>query len=141
VGDVVWALSNPDWEIVESANDHCYVHVTTPGASTLTAHFTVSDCGEMERGFDINAGYFGVEEQEPLDVQVYPNPTKGTLHIEAEGIEIVRLTNMMGQVLEIRDCGHSDSVMLDLNGYARSVYLLEIKTDKGTAKKRVILCR
>lgn len=141
VGDVVWALSNPDWEIVESANDHCLIHVTTPGASTLTANFTVADCGEIVRSFEINAGYFGVEEQEGHEVQVYPNPTKGTLHIEAEGIESVRLLDMMGQVLEMRDCGHSDSVTLDLNGYARSVYLLEIKTDKWTTKKRVILCR
>ena len=141
VGDVVWALSNPDWEIVESASDHCVIHVTTPGYCMLTANFTVADCGEMARSFDINAGYFGVEEQENHEVQVYPNPTKGTLHIEAEGIESIRLIDMMGQVLEMRDCGHSDSVILDLNGYAKSVYLLEIKTDNGLAKKRVILCR
>lgn len=141
VGAVVWALSNPDWEIVESANDHCVVHVTTPGFSTLTATFTVSYCGEMTRSFDINAGYFGVEEQENHEVQVYPNPTKGTLHIEAEGIESVRLINMMGLVLEMCECSRSDSVVLDLNAYAGSVYLLEIKADKWITKKRVFLCR
>ena len=74
-------------------------------------------------------------------MQVYPNPTKGTLYIEAEGIESVRLIDMMGQVLEMRECSRSDSVVLDLNAYAGSVYLLEIKADKWITKKRVFLCR
>jgi hypothetical protein len=140
-GDVLWSLANPQWLFLETANDHCRILVTTPGTNTLKASFTAEQCGLMERTFEINAGYFDVEEQAVHDVQVYPNPTKGTLHIEAEGIESVRLVDMIGQVLEMRDCGHSDSVMLDLNGYARAVYLLEIKTDKGVVKKRVVLCR
>jgi len=141
VGNVVWSLSNPNWQIVESANDHCLVHVATSGTSTLTASFTVAECGEIERDFVINAGYFGVDEHETNEVQVYPNPTKGTLHVEAKGIESVRLVNMMGQVLEMRDCGHSNNVELNIGGYVPSVYLLEIKTDNGIVKKRVTLCR
>lgn len=141
VGNVVWSLSNPNWQIVESANDHCLVHVATSGTSTLTASFTVAECGEIERDFVINAGYFGVDEHETNEVQVYPNPTKGTLHVEAKGIESVRLVNIMGQVLEMRDCGHSNNVELNIGGYVPSVYLLEIKTDNGIVKKRVTLCR
>jgi hypothetical protein len=61
--------------------------------------------------------------------------------VEAEGIESVRLTNMMGQVLEAREYGQSDSVVLNLNSYSPSVYLLEIKTIYGIAKKQLVLCR
>jgi hypothetical protein len=141
VGNVAWSLSNPDWQVIESANDHCLIHVSTPGATTLTATFTALDCGEMEREIVINAGYFGVEEQETHDVQVYPNPTKGTLHVEAEDIQNVRLVNMMGQVLESLECPRGNHIEMNLVGYAPSVYLLEIKTDKGMVKKRVVLCR
>ena len=74
-------------------------------------------------------------------MQVYPNPTKGTLTIEAEGIENIRLVDMMGQVLETYEGGHSDSVRLNLNSYKPSVYLLEVKTYKGVVKQRVVLCR
>jgi hypothetical protein len=95
----------------------------------------------MEREIVINAGYLGVEEQETHDVQVYPNPTKGTLHIEAEDIQNVRLVNMMGQVLESLECPRGNHIEMNLVGYAPSVYLLEIKTDKGMVKKRVVLCR
>ena len=138
--NVEWSISNPEWQIVESHDTYCLMLVSTPGSAVLMASFSTSSCGEMERQIAINAGFFGIDEY-GVEVNVYPNPTKGTLTIEAEGIESIRLTNMMGQVLEMRDCGRSDSVVLNLNGYAPSVYLLEIKTDSGTVKKRVVLYR
>ena len=138
---VSWSLSNSDWQIVESGSGFCRVLVTTPGTAILTARFQVEECGEMERTFVINAGFFDVEEMEGRKVQVYPNPTKGTVHIETEGIESVRLTNMMGQVLEMREFGRADSLELNLSGYVPSVYLLEIKTAYGVVKRRVVVCR
>ena len=138
--DIVWSLSNSDWQIIEAQDNYCRIFVTTPGTSTLTASFRTPDCGEIVREFVINAGFFGVGEQ-ALEVNVFPNPTKGTVTVEAEGIESIRLTNMMGQVLEVRECDRSDSVMLNLNGYAPSIYLLEIKTVNGAVKKRLVLCR
>ena len=138
---MVWILSNSDWQIVESGIGFCRVLVTTPGTAILTAHFQVEECGEMERTFVINAGFFDVEEMEGRKVQVYPNPTKGTVHIEAEGIESIRLTNMMGQVLEVREYGRADSLELNLSGFVPSVYLLEIKTAYGVVKRRVVVCR
>ena len=138
--DIVWRLSNSDWQIIEAQDNYCRIFVTTPGTSTLTASFRTPDCGEIVREFVINAGFFGVGEQ-ASEVNVFPNPTKGTVTVEAEGIESIRLTNMMGQVLEVRECDRSDSVMLNLNGYAPSIYLLEIETMNGTAKKRLVLCR
>ena len=139
-GDVNWSLSNADWQIWEAQDNYCRVLVTTPGTVTLTASFRTPECGEIVRAFEINAGFFGVGEQ-ALEVNVFPNPTKGTVTVEAEGIESVRLTDMMGQVLEMRHCDHSDSILLNLNGYTPSVYLLEIKTINGTVKKRLVLCR
>lgn len=139
-GPVTWSLSNLNWQIIEQGNDFCRILVTTSGTATLIARFNTVECGESECLFEINAGFFGVDDMQN-EVRVFPNPTKGTVTIEAEGIESLRLTNMMGQVLEMRECDGSDSVMLNLNGYTPSVYLLEIKTNYGIAKKRLILCR
>ena len=85
--------------------------------------------------------HFGVDEQEAVKVMVYPNPTRYSVTIEAEGIERLRMTNMMGQVLNVRECDGSDSVVLNLSGYTPSVYLLEVKTINGVAKKRLVLYR
>ena len=141
VGNITWNLSNPDWQIVEANQNYCLVFVTTPGTATLSGSFRTSECGIVERSFEINAGFFGVDNHEAITAKVYPNPTKDQVTIEAEGIESVRLTNMMGQVLEARECDRSESVVLNLNGYSPSVYLLEIKTVYGIAKKQLVLCR
>ena len=139
-GPVTWSLSNPDWQIVEQGDGYCRVLVTTPGTSLLIARFNVEECGEMERTFEIGAGFFGVDDIQD-EVRVFPNPTRGSVTVEAEGIESFRLTNMMGQVLEMRECDGSDRVVLNLKGYTPSVYLLEVKTAYGIAKKRLVLCR
>lgn len=139
-GGITWSLANPEWQIVEAQDNYCRIFVGTPGTNTLTAAFITPECGELRRDFEINAGFFGVGEQ-ALEVTVFPNPTKGTVTVEAEGIECVRLTNMLGQVLEQREFDRSDSVILSLAGYVPSVYLLEIKTVNGMVKKRVVLCR
>ena len=140
VGDVSWSLTNPDWVVVESQIGYCRIAVTTPGEAILKANFQTSSCGAMERQFEIHAGFFDIEEH-GIEVNIYPNPTKGTVHIEAEGIESVRLTNMMGQTLNWVECDHSNSTTLNLNGFPPSVYMLEIETVNGMVKRRVVVCR
>ena len=140
-GSITWSLSNSDWLIVDALNNYCMVYVTTPGSATLSAHFTMPECGEVERYFEINAGFFGIGDHDVVAVNVYPNPTNGTLTVEAEGIESIRLTNMMGQVLDWREYDRSDAVTLNLKDFTPSVYLLEIKTVDGMVKKRVMVSR
>ena len=95
----------------------------------------------MERTFNINAVYFGVDDHQEMEVRIFPNPTRGTLTVEAEGIKRVRVIDMMGQTLEVQECGKQDQTTLNLNALAPSVYILEIETVNGMVKKRVIVCR
>lgn len=141
VGDVTWSLTNPDWRILDNDAVSCRILVTTPGSGLLLANFSVADCGEMERQFPINAGFFGVDDHQVVEAQIYPNPTKGTVTVEAYGIEQIRIVNMMGQVLEVTEGLNQDQVTLNLSHYTPSVYLIEIKTVTGMAKKRVVVCR
>ena len=140
-GSVSWTLSNDDWRIMETGENYCLVYVTTPGSGTLLANFTLPDCGEVERAFEINAGFYGIGDHDVFTTNIYPNPTNGMLTVEAEGIESIRLTNMMGQVLDWREYNRSNTASLNLHGYAPSVYMLEIKTINGMVKKRVMVSR
>lgn len=138
-GEVAWSVSNPLWQILVSDNDSCCLFVGSPGSALLEARFMTS-CGWVVRSFAINAVFYDVDEQESL-VSVYPNPTKGTLIIEAIGIKSIRLTDMMGQTLDWRETERNDQVVIDMSDYAPSVYLLEIRTINGIAKKRVVVCK
>ena len=138
-GDIVWSISNSNWRIVETNDNYCRVFVGTPGTAILEAQFTTPSCGLVSRSFEINAGFFGVGDHDAVVADIYPNPTKGMLTVEAEGIESIRLTDMLGQVLDWREYDRSNTVVLNLNGFASSVYLLEIKTVNGMVKKRVMV--
>ncbi|MCR5659646.1 MAG: T9SS type A sorting domain-containing protein, partial [Bacteroidales bacterium] len=75
----------------------------------------------------------GVEEDGPSTglgtFAVWPNPTKGLLHIEGEGILKVELYNLHGQRLLRKE--NADNI--DLNDVEKGVYFLVI-SDKNGAK-------
>ena len=139
---VEWSIEGADWQLQPLGIARCLVYVNSIGTAVLHARITNELCSnEVEVLLPINATHFGVEDNHAMEVTVYPNPTRNTVTIEAVGIEKICLTNMMGQVLEMREYGGQDSVVLNLDGYTPSVYLLEIKTINGVAKKRLILYR
>lgn len=139
---VEWSLEGANWQLRPLGMARCLVYVSSIGTAVLHARISNELCSnEFEVVLPINSTYFGVEENDVVVVKVYPNPTRYSVTIEAEGIENVRLLNMMGQVLDMRECDGSDSVVLNLSGYTPSVYLLEVKTVKGVAKKRLVLYR
>lgn len=140
IGDIEWTLSNPEWRVLMSAADSCRILAATPGTAILTARFETATCGMMERHFEIHAGFFGLDEN-GMEVSIYPNPTKGTLTIEAEGIKSVRLVNMIGQTLDWIETDHADHLTMQLSSFPPSVYLLEIDTVNGLVKRRVVVCR
>ena len=140
LGDVVWSLSNPRWQIISNDNTHCSIYVNEPGTATLEAQYLTSTCGLVTRSITINGGFYDVDELSE-EAKVYPNPTQGSVTIEADGIERVRVINMLGQCMCLQEFVGEDSVVVSLNGYAPSVYLLEIKTKHGMLKKSVVVCK
>lgn len=140
LGSVIWNLSNPEWSIVGSDANSCRVLVTTPGSGVLRANF-LADCGEMKRQLTIHAGFYDVAEYQSVEAHVFPNPTQGQVTVEAEGIESVRVIDMLGQTLDKIAGEGSDRLTFDIQAFKPSIYLLEIKTVKGTAMERLVLCR
>lgn len=69
---------------------------------------------------------------------VYPNPTSGTITIEAEDIEAISIYNMLGEMLfEISASGNH--IEYDLGPQKDGVYLVKIQTKKGMVTKRVMV--
>lgn len=139
--DVDWTLSNPDWIILDHDAVSCRILVTTPGVATLSAHFIVEDCGEMERTLTIRAGFFDTEEHGLVKAKVFPNPTNGSLMVEAEDIKSVRVVDMMGQTMLQKHYVGTNLITLQIGNLPPSVYLVETKTDSGLSSCRVVLCK
>ncbi|MBQ6305597.1 MAG: C10 family peptidase [Bacteroidales bacterium] len=69
----------------------------------------------------------GVTETSENAIQVWPNPTKGLLHIEAQDIDKLEIRNLLGQlVLEARK-----AEILSLEGLEKGVYFLIARNKNG----------
>ena len=77
----------------------------------------------------------GVDENETR-MKVYPNPTKGVVSIEAEGMMEVSVYNTLGQCVLQQNVA-DEQVVLDLHDVASGLYLLRVMTDEGIFSKRV----
>ena len=69
---------------------------------------------------------------------VYPNPTSGTLEIEAENIEAISIYNMLGEKL-FETLISGNHFKYDFSPHNVGVYLVRIQTGKGTVTKRVVV--
>ena len=80
-----------------------------------------------------------VNELAALKLNVYPNPAKDVVRIEAaQTIQHVQLMSVTGAILEDRKT-NATQVELNLEGYSKGVYVVRIVTDDGVAMRRINL--
>ena len=75
-----------------------------------------------------------IRDLNTLDVNVYPNPTKGSLEvISSSDIQFVRIYNSLGVILE-----ESKFTNIQLSEYPIGLYFLHIQTDFGIRIVKVL---
>ena len=81
-----------------------------------------------------------VPELDKKMATVYPNPTNGTINIEAENIEGISIYNMLGEKL-FETSASGNSFEYDFRPHEVGIYLVRIQTEKGIVTKRVMVER
>ena len=116
------------------------------GCQTLTVPFGCAEAYQNSAWYDpmgLN-GFYAFIEAEPTAVSevgnvissVYPNPTKGVVKIEAEGLKTISVFNMTGaKVFETSASGNAFEY--DFSLQAAGVYFIKVETLKGVETKRV----
>ena len=80
-----------------------------------------------------------VNELSALKLNVYPNPAKDVVRIEADKtIQNVQLMSVNGVILEDRKT-NANKVELNLEGYSKSIYVVRIMTEDGVAIQKINL--
>ena len=69
---------------------------------------------------------------------IYPNPTRGTLKIEAENIEGISIYNMLGEKL-FGTSASGNCFEYDFSHHEAGLYFVDIQTKKGIVTKRVMV--
>jgi len=89
-------------------------------------------------------GLVGLSEKNSTslgEINIYPNPTNDFLKIDWKGqskykVSQLKVVNAMGKEMQVID-GYKSQI--DLNGYPKGVYFLQIISDKGIASKSFVV--
>jgi hypothetical protein len=83
------------------------------------------------------------EERAGLSFHLYPNPTTGWLNIQLDGPSSqldTRVFNSLGQVVHsFREDGNPGIARLSLDGLHKGFYSVEVKTERGTGVRKVVV--
>ena len=107
-------------------NDH--VHIVVPCNC-----IEVFEAAEEWQGIQLydDCGNVGIAENKTATMDVYPNPSSGSLTIEAEGL--VTISDEMGRV--VRTLFVDNKQTIDLQGLASGLYFVKV----GTEVKKVMV--
>jgi hypothetical protein len=70
-------------------------------------------------------------------ISIYPNPTEGTVTIEAYSLHQVRVFNVMGQEVKCQTT-LEDNVSIDLSEQPKGCYFIEVTTEHGCSTTKII---
>lgn len=100
--------------------------IVTPEVTTKFSVVGTKDGCEGNAEFTVEVA-LGLEENESVDANVYPNPTQGELVIECDAMKELTVIMPNGQVVE-RINVNGDKYLLDMSDYNSGVYYVKITT-------------
>ena len=116
-----WAFQNWTENDEVVSEEMTYTFIATESRN-LVAHFV----------FTVGLG------ENNIAAKVYPNPTKGEVTLEGEGIQSVRIVNAYGQTVYNAKV-EGEQVRIDLSQMAKGVYMMHIGTEQGQAVRKIVV--
>ncbi len=117
--------------------DYRFVNWTEDGevvSEEMTYVFTIT----RDRNLVANFIYTEGLGENNISANVYPNPTKGEVTLEGNGLSHVRIVNAFGQTVYDADL-EGDQVRIDLSGFAKGIYMMHIEAQGGQAVKKIVV--
>lgn len=137
---VHWTLEGTDWPYDSlTTGNSCWVIANHPGQAVLTAQIGSGNCNVTT--IHINGHYFAVDEFDPQTINIFPNPAHNEVTISANTIQMVRVYNMMGQLVRDYQGQDSDQVTFSVADFPPTLYVVEVTTALGTIRKPLTVSR
>lgn len=123
---------NPNGSLI---SDGTFLYGTTSFGGT-------SDSGTVFK-YDIATGIS--EKKSDAGFSVFPNPTKGVFEIKLEQTQLSKINfqlsivNVLGEIVYSKDDERLNDVTIDLSDHPKGIYFLQVKTEKGVSRKKMIV--
>lgn len=85
----------------------------------------------------------GIAELETINTSVYPNPATDKFFIEMEeNMDFtVEVSNTVGQVVSVTSYTNTDKAEINTTDFAQGVYMINVKSDKGSSSKKITVTK
>jgi hypothetical protein len=100
----------------------------------MTYTFTITSDRDLDANFIYTEGLI----ENNIAAKVYPNPTKGEITLEGEGINHVRIVNAFGQTVYSSKV-EGEQVHIDLSNMAKGIYMMHIEANDGQAVRKIVV--
>ncbi len=126
-GTEVEAVPSADYKFVKWSDN-----VTTAKRTDTNVASNISVTAQ----FEINTG---VDDNNANNISVYPNPFSNNLYIKnAEDVTLVRITNIMGQVMLNSQNDGNDKICIETGMLKPGIYLITIYTDNSKLVRKIV---
>lgn len=153
LGDVEYSYYDGEFDVIgggDLATTGCAaITATTANAMNAKAAELTTQYGETFFGwtngennypvFDVNRDFMSINSEE-IQVNLYPNPTRGDVKISCNNAQIQKVTvfNMFGQMVLDREMNAFETSIY-LGNYTTGVYMVRITTANGIVTKNVVV--
>jgi hypothetical protein len=144
--------NNQTYEIdIELPGDDCYslriLDTGNDGGASISladgnGNVLIESDGNYGGGFTkaFSKGALGVNDQQIVEVNIYPNPTAGIVNlVSGKNIDHVNVYDISGRLVKTVNKISSDKTVLDLSSLANGTYILKIQADNKVVTKKVII--
>ena len=104
--------------------------------------FTIDGSALIYNSCKTCKGYITQVEEQSVDVlEIYPNPTIGTIHVKSVAntkINEIQIYDAVGKLLE-KNQPYSEEAILDISNYKRGFLLITVKLDNGQLQVRKLV--
>ena len=141
--EVAFSVTPEDAGSLVPANDGKSVVVTWSdtfkGDAVLTAS-PIAECNNGESTLTIGVTNTTDINELGTKANVFPNPTKGNVTVEVEGLKRLTVLNELGQVVYDEEPSNN-SETLNMTQFGTGVFLIRIHTENGVGFKRVTVVK
>ena len=128
---VTLTASGADAYVWSTGDSSVSITVTPEETTTYTVVGTKDGCeGSAEITVEVTVG---IGENETIEANIYPNPTKDELMIECQGMKEITVVMPNGQVVEKINVS-DDKYGLDMSDYRSGIYYVKIMTNDNNVR-------
>lgn len=130
-------VDNDDW-VVESDGTKCTLYVTSAGVYDLKVS-AWNRCDTTYKTLSISSVFFGVDENQAIEANLFPNPAKNTIMVESEMITGIKIMGLLGQIERVAEYDSVEQAVLDVSDLPAGVHIVFVETKKGNAYKQIVV--